>query len=451
MTQSLTRRLVGIAGRPPDARDRRRAALHVLDWLGCALAGARQPAGEILRQMAPMLGAGRCRAILTRDRLAPAGAAFINGGLGNILEMDDVHRTSILHPGPVVIPAALAAAEAHGVPPSAFLDAVVRGYEAVIRVGRSVGPSHYAHWHNTASCGPFGAAMAVASVLGIDDDQRVAALGNAGSTASGLWRCRHEPVMTKQWHTAIAAQAGLMAATLAANGFSGPAFILEGEQGFFSATAPDATPDRVTARPDEDWLIFDTSFKPWPACRHAHATIDCALALRDRVPEPGQVTEIVVETYRDAVLFCDRVDPTTPQEAKFSLQHCAAATLIDGPPALDLFEPRSIARPDIAALRRKARVSATSPFVESYPEHYGAAVAVTLSDGRTHRAEGRDALGDPANPIGEDGVVGKAQILMEAAGIKPAGREMIIDAALGLTTAATLDPFLSALDSEDER
>src|SRR6056297_1975522 len=186
--ESLTRALARLLPRPVGAEDRARAARHVLDWAGCAVAGAATAQGRGLAGFLPAYGAGPC-AVVGRGRTGPpAGAAFLNGGLGNVLEMDDIHRTSILHPGPVVIPAALAAAESQGASAEAFLDAVVRGYEATIRIGESVGPGHYAQWHNTATCGPFGAAVAACGLMGGGEDATVWALGNAGTQAAGPWR-----------------------------------------------------------------------------------------------------------------------------------------------------------------------------------------------------------------------------------------------------------------------
>ncbi|MEM9199726.1 MAG: MmgE/PrpD family protein, partial [Pseudomonadota bacterium] len=294
MGTSLTQRLARHLDRPVSPADEARAALHLLDWAGCAAAGRVAPAGMALAEIARAIGSGPATGIHAPG-LSPAAAAFLNGGLGNVLEMDDIHRSSILHPGPVVIPAALAAAEACGVDGRALLRALVRGYDAVIRIGAAVGPEHYALWHNTATCGPFGAAAAAAAVMGLPFDQMVWALGNAGTQASGPWQCRHEAVMTKQLHTARAAQSGLLAAMLAAKHFSGPAFILEGPQGFFATMAPNGTPEAVMADADAGqagWTIWDTSFKPWPACRHAHPTIDAALALRARGIDSAAITQI---------------------------------------------------------------------------------------------------------------------------------------------------------------
>ena len=180
MLRNLSRGLIGLLGRQIGPADRRRAALHLLDWIGCAAAGALTPPGIAMLAFAGTMPSGRCRSF-GGMLLAGRDAALVNGALGNVLEMDDLHRTALLHPGPVVVPAALAVAEETGASAHALLDAVVRGYEAMIRVGRSVGPAHYRHFHNTATCGVFGSAAATGSLLGLDEDRLVDALGNAGT------------------------------------------------------------------------------------------------------------------------------------------------------------------------------------------------------------------------------------------------------------------------------
>ncbi|WP_226577654.1 MmgE/PrpD family protein [Acuticoccus sediminis] len=446
----LLRRLATLLARPVSPSDRQRAALHVLDWAGCAVAGAASPAGRLLAEHAARIGTGPCAGV-GRPGLSASAAAFFNGGVGNVLEMDDIHRTSILHPGPVVVPAALAEAMATGAPPARLLDAVARGYEAMIRIGASVGPGHYALWHNTSTCGPFGAAAAAAAVLELDEEATVWALGNAGAQASGPWRCRHEPVMTKQLHTARAAQSGLQAAELAALGFTGPAGMLEGAQGFYAAMCPDPRPEVVTAEPDGPWRMWDVGFKPWPACRHAHPTIDAALALRRRGVAADAVRSIAVRTYDDALRFCDRPEPATVIQAKFSLQHSVAVVLLDGPPPLEAFEPPAIAREDVARLRAATTVAAGEPFVSAYPERYGAAVSVTLANGETLTETAPDALGDPANPVDIDRLTRKARALILSAGHSDTAADRLIETALALPNAGTLADFAAALATPPAR
>ncbi|MGG5809271.1 MmgE/PrpD family protein [Falsiroseomonas sp. CW058] len=431
---SLTEGLVALLARPIAPADRARAALHLLDWVGCAAAGAAGETGAVFRAHAARQPAGAAKVILG-PRVGARDATLANGALGNVLEMDDVHREAILHPGPVVAPAALALAAERGADGHALLDALLRGYEAMIRIGRAMGPAHYRHFHPTASCGTFGAAAAAASLLGLPAERTVWALGNAGTQTGGVWQCRAEPVMTKQLHTAHAAATGLQAALLAADGLTGPRLILEAPLGVFAGLAPDARPDRVLAEPDAPWLMHATSFKPWPACRHCHATIDAILALRGEVAG-REVTRIGIGTYGDALTFCDRPAPESTVQAKFSLQHAAAVALHDGRPPLDAFAPAAIARPELAALRARTTLVQDPALHAAYPLRYGAAVTLTLADGSELRRTVPDALGDPENPLAEGQILDKARMLMASAGVPEERIAAVVDAALSLADGA---------------
>jgi 2-methylcitrate dehydratase PrpD len=430
---SLTEGLVALLDRPIAAADRHRAALHLLDWIGCAVAGAASEVGAVFRAHAAAQPPGAARVLLGTAHGA-RDAGFANGAFGNVLEMDDVHREAILHPGPVIMPAALALAAERGLRGHALLDAILRGYEAEIRIGRAMGPAHYRQFHPTATCGPFGAAAACGALLGLDAQAMVWALGNAGTQAGGVWQCRAEPVMTKQLHTARAAVMGMEAAQLAAVGLSGPRAILEGALGVFAGLAPDARPARVLADPTAPWLVHATSFKPWPACRHCHAAIDAALTLRK--PGAAPITEVAVASYADAIAFCDRIAPRSTIEAKFSLQHAVAVALTDGPPALEAFAPAALLRCDLAALRARVRVAAGEPFNSAYPLRYGASVTVTRADGGSRRAEVPDALGDPENPWPEADLIDKARRLMASVGVAPAQLAAVIASTLALAKDA---------------
>ncbi len=438
---SLTEGLVVLLARPIAERDRRRAALHLLDWIGCAAAGAASEAGQIFREHASRQPWGAARIVLGARNTA-RDAAFANGAFGNVLEMDDVHREAILHPGPAIIPAALALAAERDAGGPALLDAIIRGYEAMIRIGRSMGPGHYARFHPTSTMGAFGAASACGALLGLDAAAMMHALGNAGSMAGGLWQCRHEPVMTKQFHTARAAAAGLEAASLAGAGLTGPRFILEGPQGVFAGFAPDARPARVLEEPDAPWLIHAVSFKPWPACRHAHAAVDAALALRDRLGGRA-IAAVQVDAYADAVTFCDKPSPRTVIEAKFSFQHAVAVALLRGRPALADFDPPAIADPALAGLRARVTIAEDQALTRAYPLHFGAAVTVTLPDGATLREAVPDALGDPENPLDESAIRAKAATLLERAGV--ARPDAVIAAALSLADGASAADLNAAL------
>ena len=433
-----------------------RARWHVLDWLGCAARGARTAQGLAFERWLQLQARGPCATLAgvgvgvgVGAGADAAAAAAYHGALGGALEMDDVHRSSVLHPGPVVLPAALAAATADTSGPE-LLGAVMAGYEVMIRVGRALGPTHYRLWHTTATAGCFGAAAAAAAVMRLDDTQTAHALALAGTRAGGLWQVRHESSLGKAWHTAGAARDGLAAAQLAACGLTGPLAVLEGPSGWFAATAPDACISAITEPRDEPWM-FDVSFKPWPACRHAHPAMDALRevlgqtltdALRSRMDD---IERIDVFTYDDALRFCDRVAPLDEAQARFSIQHALAAMLRYGEPQLAHYSGHALADPALAQLRTRIHLKADAALQARYPAHYGAAVRITWRDGSSHQAELHDTYGDPARPLPAAALHAKAQMLMHDAGWSAARIAAAQAACADLPTAASLTAFNAVL------
>ena len=177
------------------------AAWWVLDWLGAAIAGLDSAPGRIMLEHTGAQPAGTASCIGMADGRSTQVAALHNGAISHVVEMDDVHRAAVIHPAVVVVPAALAVAEQIGATGRDFLTAVVVGYEVAIRVGESVGKTHYFHWHNSSTCGVFGAAAAAGWLLGLDQERMTWALGNAGTQAGGLWEFIADGAMSKVLHT----------------------------------------------------------------------------------------------------------------------------------------------------------------------------------------------------------------------------------------------------------
>lgn len=406
---SLSERLAQHLMQPVRAAVRAKARLHLLDWMGCVAGARRSDAARSLNnvQVNPLVR-----------------AAF----LGNVLEMDDVHRVALLHPGPVVWPAALGSAADTMVD---VLDAAVRGYEAMIAVGATFDGRHYAHFHPTATAGVFGAAACQASAASADAKTMANALALAGSVSGGLWQTRHGANFGKQWHVAHALATGRSAASFALGGVTGPLDVLEGVQGLYAATCSAPGPMDLS----EHWRIAEVSFKPWGACRHAHPAIDAALMLRSR----GKLTlPVTVDTFADALAFCDRPDPITPVQAKFSLQHAVAVVAMRGVPTLADFEPDAIAA--LAAARAQVVVREDPAITARYPAHFGATVhaggdAAVLVDTR----------GDPERPMSRAAVIGKARALFAWAGLPPGQSDSGIALALDGNEPAAIVNWLAEI------
>lgn len=400
---SITRQLVRhIRAKEISEADLSWAVFFVLDTLACALGGLKSEPARMLSAVAPPV-----RGDLARR-------AFYLGGLSHILELDDLHRDSVTHPGCVVIPAAWAVAEAHDLGGRAFLKAVLAGYEACCRVGMAVGKEHYRIWHNTSTCGPFGSAMAASELLGLGEDETVWALGNAGTQSSGLWEFLASGAMSKHLHTARAAESGVLAALLAKEGFTGAERILEGEKGFFAGLCRDPEPDAVTANPGGAWELTRTSIKPWPCCRHTHPAIDAAIALHHEIGDRS-VASVKVGTYRAAIDVCDRPAPNDLYSAKFSLQHCVAIALRDGRVDQASFDDK--AREALAGERAQVKLEVLPEIDTVYPQAWGADITVETTDGKIFHALRRDAKGDPENPVTGDELAAKALGLLIEGGM----------------------------------
>ena len=441
---TIALRLAEALSRPVSAADRARARLHLLDWAGCAVAGAREPGVAEVRALAEIEGRGSCHVVGGRPA-GPQAAALANGPAGAILEMDDVDKRALLHPGPVVVPAVLAAAEVLGVEDGgALLDAMVRGYDAMIRVGRAVGPGHYANFHATATCGGFGAAAAAACLMGLDPRATAWAIGNAGQQAFGLWQVRNEPVFTKALHNGRAASNGLAAALLAGRGFAGPLEIFEGPQGFFAAMCPGGNPEDVLRDAGGAWAIHEVSFKPHAACRHAHAAIDAVLELRGQA-SGRTLQSLEIRSYRDALTFCDRPEPLTTGQGKFSLQHAGAIAWLHGDAVVERFAAEGLTEPRLAELRSMIAVAEDLEITARYPARFGASALARFTDGSSLEVEAPDALGDPERPVSEAQLLAKARSLMAWGGLNDASSERLIAAALGQGGWAHVADFTSAL------
>ncbi|MBX2884920.1 MAG: MmgE/PrpD family protein, partial [Granulosicoccus sp.] len=357
---TLTTQLVDlIRAKPITDADLQRASFLFLDALATAYAGSRTPVGKRLIDW------------VNQDGINTRTQAFLVGALTHITETDDLHRQSVTHPGCIVVPAVLALGAKHQFNDRQMLEATIRGFEAMCRIGNAVGPQHYKIWHNTATCGPFGSAYAVADLLGLSAEQTVNALGNAGTQSSGLWQFLESGAMSKHLHAGRGSEAGVLAAELAALGFTGPADILEGEQGMFKAMCPDADPEKVLVDADNEWQLQLTSIKPWPSCRHTHPTIDAALEIHNLLGN-SVVESVNVDTYQAALDICNRTETANEYQAKFSLQHCVSKALMDGEVTLNSFD--EAARADSADMRLKVNVNAVDPYKTDYPVSWGASV-----------------------------------------------------------------------------
>ena len=443
LTEQLAALICSTRAADVPATVRENAAWWVLDWLGCAIAGLDTPPGRILIQHAADQPGGAVSCLGLAEGRSPQVAALHNGGVSHIVEMDDVDRASVIHPAAVVVPAALAVAEQTGASGRNLLAAVVLGYEVAIRVGEAVGKTHYFHWHNTSTCGVFGAAAAAGWLLGLDEQRMTWALGNAGTQAGGLWEFIADGAMSKHLHTGRAAANGVLAAELALLGFTGARRIIEGRQGFFAATAPDGDPAAVTRGLGDGWKLPGVSIKPYPSCRHTHSAIDAALALRRAHGlTADDVERVEIGAYHSTIDLTDNPTPAHLYAAKFSVQYCVARALLDGAVGLNDFTDERIGEPAARDLMQRMAVQLDPALDARYPREFPSHLRLVLRDGRTVEQLVATPKGDPENPLTHAELAAKFSMMLDGTAYQ-ARAAALRDTIVGLDSRADVRGLLA--------
>lgn len=390
------------------------AKLSFLDWLGSAIAGgATRPIAMFVQVVKGLGGSPQATAIPDGSKTSCQLAALVNAASTHVLEMDDLHKPSVLHPAAPVIPAALAVGERDGVTGGELLSAIVAGYEVAIRAGEAMGPSHYRFWHTSATCGIFGAATAVGKLLRLTPEQMVWALGNAGTQSAGLWQFLAEGAMSKQLHLGKAAADGLLAALLAQQGFTGSSRIFEGEKGLARATSTAPDLERLTKDLGDGPLrILENSFKAHAACYHIHSTIDAALDLKNQFNlNPSEISKITVRLYSAAIDLLQDVELTNPYAAKFSIPYCIATALLKGRVGLDEFTEEGIRDNNVRRLMSDVQLQRDRKLDQVYPDMWPAIVTIETTSGGRHETRVDYPKGDPKNPIAREGLIEKFHML----------------------------------------
>jgi 2-methylcitrate dehydratase PrpD len=379
----------------------RRMQLYALDTLAVALGGTVSPSSDAMRRTV-LSACGKAEStVFGVGRVTSAwDAALANGAFAHALELDDDHRVAVLHPGAVVVPTALAVAEAEGCPGGTFLRALLMGYEVTCRVGEVFRGSQFYHgMHPTALCGVFGAAAAAAVASRLDRDAVVRALGIAGTQAFGLTEWRQDGSWIKRLHPGRAAHTGVLAARLAREGFTGPATIFEGAGGFFRAFSfgEPLYVDVMTEGLGHEFHAVGTAIKPYPCCRFEHGAIDLAIGLHQAGVVPSDIEKVAIRIYRTDVLSYHHV-PENVVDAQFNVPYAVAVALTRGKVSLSDFTPAAIADPSVLALARRVDVAEDADFSAKYPAEYFVEMALTLRDGTERRVLSECPSGDPEAP-----------------------------------------------------
>ncbi len=387
----------------------------LVDWFGSAIAGRGARPVETIAAFASTMGPalvagpGASELLVRRTFTSSYFAAMANAAASHVAEQDDVHNGSVFHPATVVFPVALALAQSRGASGRQLLTAAVAGYEVGIRVGEFLGRSHYKVFHTTGTAGTLAAAAAAGNLLGLDPARMRHAFGSAGTQSAGLWEFLRTGADSKQLHTSHAAAAGLMAACLAQDGFTGAAEIFEGPQGMAAGMSKDADPSRLNDRLGTRWATTETSFKFHASCRHTHPAADALLqVIEAHRLAPDDIDRVVTHVHQGAIDVLGPVtQPATVHQSKFSMGTVLALVARFKHAGLQEFETHFLDE-STQALRDRITMELDAEVDAAYPQRWIGKVTVHTKDGRVLHGRIDDPKGDPGNTLSRAEITAKA-------------------------------------------
>jgi 2-methylcitrate dehydratase PrpD len=428
------------------------ARIALLDNLGCGLFGARREWGRMITELVrDEASQGRATVYGLSTTAAPARAALANGTCTHGFELDDIILGALSHPGAVVVPAALAAAEATRAEGTELLRGIIAGYEVMARVGAALGHEHNNRgFHTTGVAGPVASTVAAGLIMGLPIETLLSAVGTACSSASGIKAfTQGTGGMVKRMHAGRAAESGVLACDLAQRGFAGPQAAVDGRFGLLEVIGGTGFiyPERLDADLGADFAISRVWIKAYACCGLIHSTMHALERLKAAHGiAPSSVRSVHVSTSRRAVEQNGEPDPQDTMTAQYSVPFCAGVALSADARSPEPFMPDHLWDETVRGIAARTRLSVDERMDAAYPAHFGAHVAVELESGRKHEQTVLDPFGTPAEPFSAEEAEAKFRRLAGAAK-DAAVVERIITAVAGLSDAASLETLSAALRS----
>lgn len=382
----------------------------LLDYLGVVLGGS---ATEMAKKMQTFLNKfddqGTITAIGYRRKTDIFKASLTNGMTSHVLELDDGHRRSTVHPGAAIISTVLPLAEQENLDGKSVIVAIVAGYETAIRIGKTIQPSHRNRgFHATATCGTFGAAMAAAKALNLSEKEMSYALGFAGTSASGLQQYLEDGSEIKRYHPGKAALCGVLSTYLAQSGLTSPTNILEGKLAFLQSASDGYDPFELTNNLGEKYSILEAYFKPYAACRHCHAPIEAVINIRNRSDvRADNVEKVTVFTYKAAVDGHTITNPVSEVGAKMSSPFSVAIALKAGLAGPSQFTSENYNNSEILHLAEKVEIIEDPELTRLYPDKRPAIVEVITKNGSKLQDRVDFPKGEPESPLTDEEIIDK--------------------------------------------
>ncbi|MBW1993690.1 MAG: MmgE/PrpD family protein [Deltaproteobacteria bacterium] len=425
----------------------------LLDFIGLAAKGRIMASTKMVHKMVEKIGgSGAGTVIATPLKPLPQYAALANAASSHCMSLDDIYTRASIHPGSAIFAAALAASERAGVSGTRFMEGVVAGYETTLRVADAVNSkSHYAvGWHPTATCGTFGATAAVCRIFGLDGKTTASALGIAGSMSSGLMAFMQDGSWTKRIHPGLAAQRGIQAAQLAAEGFKGPEAVLEGKWGFLAATSREPNSTFLVQGLGQKPRVMDTGLKVHACCRYNQSAIDAAIDIMNKNDLASQMVEtVLVETFKAAYPLVvepweEKTNPKTDVQAQFSLPYTVAVAIVKRKVGFEAFSSQTLHDPVVRDIIKRVTVKHEPRFDPQFPISWPARVTIRTSDGRTLSRQVDYPKGDVENPLTWEELV--LRFRSHCKGVfEPSKQEQIVDAVKHLESVKPISQLTALL------
>lgn len=385
---------------PKHVRDKGKTSL--LDTLGVCVAGSSMPwSRAILAHVIECGGSAKATVIGHTERTSVVEAVFANGTFGHAVELDEQHNASTTHPGPVLVPAALAVAESTAKGGRELLVSLIAGYEIMTRVGMAISPEAFTErgFHPTSVTGTIGAATVASKLLDLDIDQTTQGIAIAGNCSAGLFEYLSSGGEFKRVHAGMGAHAGVRAAFLAGRGITGPSTIFEGDKGFVNAFSGSQRTDGILSGLGSDWQILNVAYKPYACCRLVHSSLDAVNEIRENTSiSADQVESIEVRTCSTMSRFAEK-KPKDVIGAQLSIPFGIAMSFLYGNNDLRSYSIDALRDQNLFAFAQRVTVVADRTRDSLYPEQIGAEVEVVATGGERYTASVPYPKGEPENPM----------------------------------------------------
>jgi len=420
ITDSFVETLYTLKSRALPDKVVREAHLCLMDEVGTMMAGAAIQGEKLGRYLdafsgddATVVGLGR--------RASLQNAALCNGISGHAYDFDDGHRFSTVHLGSAVIPPVLAVAEKEGLSMADAIRGIVIGYEAGIRLGRCIQPSHRNRgFHSSGTAGTVAAAMGVAAALDFNKEQMKATLAAACSAAGGINEMMENVSTMKPFNVGRAGHDGVTAAYIAAAGFQGPYDPMLGKFGFLHTACEVYDASVLSLETDDGYNICGGYHKPYAACRHTHAAVYATVrAVADNGVRWQDITDISVSMYGQGVNGHDHTEIPGVVAGKMSTPFCIGLALKTGKIGIDSFVEETINDPDILHLTQLVSVKADEEMTSWVPHKRAARSTITTKDGKKYSYQADYAPGEPELPMTQEDFEKKFNELWSACGKSP--------------------------------